>query len=150
MTAEAALQPTPEVPSRLATLWQASVNTAGCLLGCVIGDFSTIYAFQLLGSPWPPLAVMALAMFNGILTSLALETLLMMRSMPFVPALRTAFGMSILSMLAMEAAMNGVDLWLVGEARLVWWVIPPMLLAGFLVPLPYNYWRLRVLGKACH
>lgn len=137
-------------PSRPALLRRASVNTAGCLLGCAIGDLGTILVFQLLGSPWPALAVMALAMVNGILTSLALETVLLLRSMPFAPALRTAFGMSILSMLAMEAAMNAVDLLLVGEARLVWWAIPPMLLAGFLVPLPYNYWRLRTLGKACH
>lgn len=145
MTAEAAA-----VPPRSETLRRASLNTSVCLLGCAIGDFGTILAFQLLGSPWPALAVMALAMFNGILTSFALETALLMRSMPFGIALRTAFGMSLLSMLGMEAAMNAVDLLLVGEARLVWWVIPPMLAAGFLVPLPYNYWRLRVLGKACH
>jgi hypothetical protein len=28
--------------------------------------------------------------------------------------------------------------------------LPCMLLAGFLTPLPYNYWRLKALGKACH
>jgi len=25
-----------------------------------------------------------------------------------------------------------------------------MLIAGFIVPLPYNYWRLKVHGKSCH
>jgi len=25
-----------------------------------------------------------------------------------------------------------------------------MLAAGFITPLPYNYWRLKALGKACH
>jgi hypothetical protein len=25
-----------------------------------------------------------------------------------------------------------------------------MLIAGFVTPLPYNYWRLKALGKACH
>ncbi|MFN3345037.1 MAG: DUF4396 domain-containing protein [Chloroherpetonaceae bacterium] len=24
------------------------------------------------------------------------------------------------------------------------------LLAGFLVPLPYNYWKLKKFNKACH
>ena len=29
-------------------------------------------------------------------------------------------------------------------------VIPLMLIAGFITPLPYNYWRLKALGKGCH
>ena len=70
--------------------------------------------------------------------------------MALVMACRTAVGMSLVSMVSMEMAMNLVDLWLVGEARLVWWAIPPMLLAGFLTPWPYNYWRLKKHGKACH
>jgi hypothetical protein len=28
--------------------------------------------------------------------------------------------------------------------------VPLMLAAGFVTPLPYNYWRLKALGKACH
>ena len=32
---------------------------------------------------------------------------------------------------------------------LTWWVVP-LMLAGFVTPLPYNYWRLKALGKACH
>ena len=51
---------------------------------------------------------------------------------------------------AMEAAMNIVDVLLTGGAVLTWWVVPIMLVAGFLTPLPYNYWRLKALGKACH
>ena len=35
-------------------------------------------------------------------------------------------------------------------AVLTWWVIPFMLLAGFATPLPYNYWRLKKYGVACH
>ncbi|MBM3682224.1 MAG: DUF4396 domain-containing protein, partial [Actinobacteria bacterium] len=27
---------------------------------------------------------------------------------------------------------------------------PIMLVVGFLTPLPYNYWRLQALNKACH
>ena len=58
--------------------------------------------------------------------------------------------MSLISMVAMEVAMNIVDVLLTGGAMLNWWVIPMMLIAGFLTPLPYNYWRLKALGKACH
>ena len=39
---------------------------------------------------------------------------------------------------------------LTGGAVLTWWVVPIMLAAGFVTPLPYNYWRLKALGKACH
>jgi hypothetical protein len=58
--------------------------------------------------------------------------------------------MSFISMIAMEAAMNVTDVLLTGGAKLTLWVVPLMLLAGFLTPLPYNYWRLKALGKACH
>jgi len=59
-------------------------------------------------------------------------------------------GMSFLSMVAMELAMNITDLLMTGGAILTKEVIPIMLLAGFLAPLPYNYWRLKSLGRACH
>ena len=53
--------------------------------------------------------------------------------------------MSIISMISMEIAMNLTDYLIVGSAKLVWWVVPIMLLAGFLTPWPYNYWRLKNL-----
>ena len=93
---------------------------------------------------------MSLAIINGILTSIALETYILSRQMPFKLAFQTAVGMSLISMVAMEAAMNLTDWLLTGGAILTWWVIPLMLSAGFLAPLPYNYWRLKALGKACH
>ena len=65
-------------------------------------------------------------------------------------ALKTALGMSFISMVAMEVSMNATDLILVGEAKLNVSVVPIMLLAGFLTPLPYNYWRLKAYGRACH
>jgi hypothetical protein len=129
---------------------RASYNTAWCLLGCVIGDFGTIAYFQFWGPAWPVLAIMSLAIFNGILTSIALETFILARQMAFRPAFGTAVGMSLVSMISMEAAMNITDVVLTGGALLTWWVIPIMLLAGFITPLPYNYWRLKALGKACH
>jgi hypothetical protein len=30
------------------------------------------------------------------------------------------------------------------------WVLPVMFAAGFLAAVPYNYWRLKALGKSCH
>ena len=126
------------------------MNTLWCLAGCSIGDFGTIFFFQLTGIGWSTLAIMMLAIVNGILTSIALETVVLSRQMPLANAFRTAVGMSLISMVAMEVAMNIVDVLLTGGAMLNWWVIPMMLVAGFLTPLPYNYWRLKALGKACH
>jgi hypothetical protein len=133
------------------SVWgKSAINTAWCLLGCVIGDFGTILWFQTYSPETAPLIVMSLAMINGLLTSITLETGILARQMQISLAFKTAIGMSLVSMLSMEAAMNLVDYVLVGSARLVWWAIPPMLVAGFLTPWPYNYWRLKKLGKACH
>jgi len=141
----------PEFLWRCAHTWRrASVNTLWCLAGCSIGDFGTILFFQLTGIGWPTLAIMSLAIINGILTSIALETVVLSRQMRLSSAFRTAVGMSLISMVAMESAMNIVDVVLTGGAVLTWWVVPIMLVAGFLTPLPYNYWRLKALGKACH
>ena len=129
---------------------RASVNTLWCLLGCSIGDFGTIAFFQLSGIGWPVWAIMTLAILNGLLTSILLETVILSRQMALGLAFRTAVGMSLISMIAMELAMNLTDVALTGGAMLTWWVIPPMLIAGFIAPLPYNYWRLKALGKACH
>ena len=128
----------------------ASKNTAWCLLGCAIGDFGTIAFFQFTGIPWPTLAIMGLAIANGLLTSIALETFILARQMDLRTAFRTAIGMSFIAMVAMETVMNAVDWALTGGAVLTWWVVPLMLAAGFVTPLPYNYWRLKALGKACH
>ena len=129
---------------------RASYNTVWCLIGCSIGDFGTIFFFQMTGIPWPTILIMTLAVVNGILTSIALETVILSRQMQLTPALKTACGMSLISMVSMEAVMNAVDVLLTGGAKLTTWVIPVMLLAGFLTPLPYNYWRLKVHGKSCH
>ena len=128
----------------------ASYNTSWCLLGCSIGDLGTIAYFQFMGIDWPVLAIMCLAIINGLITSIILETIILARQMDLSLAFKTAIGMSLLSMIAMEAAMNFTDFMLTGGAILKWWVIPFMLVAGFVAPLPYNYWRLKALGKACH
>ena len=131
--------------------WRRSAkNTAWCLLGCSIGDFGTILYFQLTGIPWPTLYIMILAIINGIITSIILETVVLSRQMIISKAFKTAIGMSLISMVSMEIAMNSVDWIIMGGAKLVWWVIPIMLLAGFLTPWPYNYYRLKKYNIACH
>ena len=138
---------------RDSSVWKQSAhNTKWCLVGCSIGDFGTIAAFQFVftDSGWTPMMIMALAMFNGIMTSIALETAILSAQMVLKEAFRVAVGMSLISMISMEAAMNIVDLVLTGGAKLTWWVIIPMLIAGFLTPWPYNYWRLKKYGVACH
>ena len=135
------------------SVWKQSAhNTKWCLVGCSIGDFGTIAAFQFIftDSGWTPMMIMALAMFNGIMTSIALETFILSAQMVLKEAFRVAIGMSLISMISMEAAMNIVDLVLTGGAKLTWWVIIPMLIAGFLTPWPYNYWRLKKYGVSCH
>ena len=134
----------------LPTWRRASYNTMWCLIGCSIGDFGTIAFFQFTGIGWPVLAIMSLAILNGLLTSILLETIILSRQMVLKLAFKTAIGMSLISMISMEAAMNITDVLLTGGAMLTWWVIPFMLLAGFITPLPCNYWRLKALGKACH
>ena len=129
---------------------KARINTAWCLLGCSAGDFGTIAFFQATGIGWPTFWIMALATLNGLLTSIALETCILARQMDLRLAFRTASGMSLISMIAMEAAMNVVDVFVTGGATINLQVLPFMLAAGFMAPLPYNYWRLKVLGKACH
>lgn len=128
---------------------QAGINTGWCLLGCSIGDFGTILFFQLSGIAAPVLFIMTLAIMNGLLTSIALETFILSRQMALRAAFRTAIGMSLISMVSMEAAMNLADYLLTGGAKLTWWVVPIMLLVGWLTPLPYNYWRLKTTGKGC-
>ena len=132
--------------------WSRSAkNTAWCLLGCSIGDFGTILFFQLTKIPFPVLGIMTLAIINGLITSIILETVILMKqNFKFNNALKTAIGMSFISMISMEVAMNFTDYLLTGGAILTWWVIPIMLIAGFLTPWPYNYWRLKKFGIACH
>ncbi|MBR72370.1 MAG: hypothetical protein CMM30_05440 [Rhodospirillaceae bacterium] len=132
------------------TLKVASRNTMWCLIGCSFGDLGTILFFQLMGITWHSMFIMLLAVINGILSSIFLETIILTRQLPFRLAFKTAIGMSIISMIAMEIAMNTVDFYIIGEAKLTWWIIPIMLLAGFFTALPYNYFRLKKYGKSCH
>ena len=124
-------------------------NTLWCLIGCSIGDFGTIFYFQSIDHSLSIYVVMLIAIFNGLVTSVLLETFILLKSMTFNNALKTALGMSFISMVAMEISMNLTDLILAGGV-ITWWVIPVMLAAGFVTPWPYNYWRLKKYGMACH
>ena len=132
--------------------WSRSAkNTSWCLLGCSIGDFGTILFFQLTQIPFPVLAIMTLAIINGIITSIILETIILLKqNFSFKNAFKTSVGMSLISMISMETAMNLTDYLLTGGATLTWWVLPIMLAVGFVTPWPYNYWRLKKFNQACH
>ena len=133
------------------TWTRSAKNTFWCLLGCSIGDFGTIFFFQITQIPFPILAIMVLAIINGIITSIILETIILIKqNFSLRQAFKTAVGMSLISMLSMEIAMNATDYFLTGGAVLTWWVVPIMLAVGFATPWPYNYWRLKKFNEACH
>ena len=130
---------------------QSAKNTAWCLLGCSIGDFGTILFFQLTKIPFPILAIMILAIINGLITSIILETIILIKqNLEFKKALKTALGMSFISMISMEIAMNLTDFIVTGGAVLNWYILPLMLFAGFITALPYNYYKLKKYNISCH
>ena len=129
---------------------QSTYNTMWCLIGCSIGDFGTIFFFQILNIHWSILTIMILAMINGLITSILLETAILINQMKISSALKTALGMSFISMVVMELTMNILDWVLTGGAIITWWVVPIMLVTGFITPWPYNYWRLKKYDLACH
>ncbi|MFN3426824.1 MAG: DUF4396 domain-containing protein [Candidatus Thermochlorobacter sp.] len=156
---------TPAVPRASApefwrdnTTWKrASLNTLNCLIGCSIGDFGFIIYAQATGLVWSMWLIMGVAMLCGLSTSVMMETLLLKWREKFSwrAALHTALSMSFLSMLAMELAENVTDYLLTGGTVMphepfFWFALLVSLLAGFLVPLPYNYFKLRKYNKACH
>ena len=129
---------------------RSSYNTMWCLIGCSIGDFGTILFFQFSSFDIATVIIMSLAIINGLITSILLETAILTRQMQFIEAFKTAIGMSLISMLMMEISMNSLDWIIMGGAKLNLFIIPFMLFVGFITPLPYNYWRLKKHGKDCH
>jgi hypothetical protein len=140
------------------TWHRASLNTFRCLVGCTAGDFSALWTLQ---SFYPTMgmgSIMAISMASGLATSITLETLLLRYGkdrLILATALKTALGMSLVSMLSMEAVSNMVDYHLTGGVvafndPAFWGAALLSMAAGYLAPLPYNYVRLRKYGKACH
>ena len=129
---------------------KSSINTMWCLIGCSIGDLGTIFYFQNIEHSLSIMNVMIIAILAGLTTSIILETLILLKDFKFLQSLKIALGMSLISMIGMEIAMNSVDFILNGKAVINIQTIGPVLLAGFLTPLPYNYWRLKKFGISCH
>ena len=134
---------------------KSAKNTLGCLVGCAIGDLGAIFCFQSYYSPngIPPELwnlVWAVAMTSGIISSIILETLILWKQLGAKEAFRTAVGMSLISMILMEVAMNLADYGMMGEPAITLGVLPVTLSAGFLAAWPYNFWRLKKHGKCCH
>ena len=89
---------------------KSSYNTMWCLIGCSIGDFGTIIYFQNIDHSMSIYFVMSLAIINGIITSILLETIILLKQMNFSNAFNTAIKMSLISMIVMELSMNIFDL----------------------------------------
>tara|TARA_B100000579_G_C22816410_1_gene848086 strand:- start:820 stop:1236 length:417 start_codon:yes stop_codon:yes gene_type:complete len=129
---------------------RSAYNTFWCLIGCSIGDFGTIYFFQINDFQTPTLIIMIIAIINGLITSIIFETITLLNQMRLKEAFKTAFGMSFISMLVMEITMNICDWFITGGAYIYWEIIPILLITGFLAAWPYNYWMLKKYNKECH
>ncbi len=136
---------------------RAAFNTLNCLIGCSIGDFGMVFFLQAYYPNTPMAWQMALAIIAGLCTSIMLETAILKSRERFgwSLALKTALGMSFISMVAMEIAMTGTDFMMTGGKAAFndiwyWLALVPALVVGFLTPLPYNYYKLKKFNKACH
>ena len=70
-------------------------------------------------------------MTAGICTSVFIESLILWKQLGPKEAFRTAVGMSMVSMLLMEAAMNLMDYGMMGAPAITLSVLPFTLGAGF-------------------
>ncbi|WP_436516880.1 DUF4396 domain-containing protein [Ekhidna sp. To15] len=136
---------------------RASFNTLNCLIGCSIGDFGMVFFLQAYYPATPIMWQMILAIIAGLCTSILLETIILKSREHFSWsfALKTAFGMSFISMVAMELAMTSTDFMITGgkasfDDPTYWLALIPALIVGFLTPLPYNYYKLKKFNQACH
>ncbi len=133
--------------------WKMSAkNTFWCLIGCAIGDNLTILYFQRFSPKVAMWLIMLLASLGGLISSISLETIIMLKQMPFKESIKTAFGMSIISMLMMETVANLTSIVLVGGNRLMltWGSLIPSWFLGFLSAWVYNYYKLKRYGTSCH
>ena len=113
---------------------RSSYNTFWCLLGCSIGDFGTIAFFQFSGIAWPVISIMTLAIINGLITSVILETVILSRQMKLTIAFKTAIGMSLISMISMDPTKGGR--------------VAPLRGVEYSTPLSYDLEESKVPGKS--
>lgn len=157
--------PNQPVTARPAFAWndrlvwgRAAKNTMVCLVGCSLGDVGVLILAQAFWPHASMLLVMIAAIIAGLATSMLLESLVLKirEGFPWPRAFRAAASMSLLSMVAMEVAMNVTDYALTGGNRMMagagWYAaaLGVGAVVGFLAPLPYNYWMLKKHGRACH
>lgn len=139
-------------------VWKtAARNTLNCLVGCSIGDFGVMIYMQAYHPQVSMWLTMGLAMIAGLITSIAFESMMLRWRQGFAwnNAVTMAFSMSFLSMLGMEAAANLTNYLLTGGGvaahhPFFWTALFISLVAGFVAPLPYNYWKFKKHGQACH
>ncbi len=139
-------------------IWKrASFNTLNCLIGCSIGDFGAIIFLQAYYPQINMFTQMLLATICGLCTSVLLESVILKvrENFDWKNAFTTALSMSFISMITMEIAMNISDFMVTGgkaafSSPQYWLAFGVALLAGFLTPLPYNYFKLKKYNKACH
>lgn len=136
---------------------KASTNTFNCLVGCMIGDLSVVIYMQAYHPHAPMVLTMGLAMIAGLATSILFESAMLRwrEGFGWRAAFTTAFSMSFLSMLGMEFAANATDFMLTGgrvplSDPFYWTALAVSVGAGFLAPLPYNYWKFKQHGQSCH
>lgn len=136
---------------------KAARNTLNCLIGCSIGDFSVLIFMQTKYPHAPMLFTMGLAMAAGLVTSILFESAMLRFKEGFAwrSAVMMAFSMSFLSMLGMELAANVTNYLLTGgtvsmHQPFFWTALGLSLVAGFLTPLPYNYYKFKQHGQSCH
>ncbi len=139
------------------TWWRASKNTLNCLIGCSVGDFGMLIFLRAYYPETPVMTAMLLAMATGLLTSILFEaTILKVKEgFPWAGAFKVAISMSFISMLGMELVENATDYALTGGTAALndawyWIALGISLVAGFLAPLPCNYYKLKKHGQACH
>jgi len=139
-------------------VWRrASFNTLNCLIGCSIGDFAMIIFLQKYYPGTSMSLQMILAVVAGLATSVMFESILLRTREKFAwaAAFRTALSMSFISMVAMEVVMNFTDFMMTGGKAafgnpMYWTALMISMIAGFLAPLPYNYYKLKKYNQACH
>ncbi len=136
---------------------RASQNTLNCLIGCSIGDFGMIIFLQSFYPETPLWLMMVLAMTMGLITSILFESSILKIKEHFgwKEAFNMAFSMSFISMLGMEITENLTDYFLTGGTVPLndiwyWIAFAISLVAGFIAPLPYNYYKFRKHSKSCH
>ena len=141
-----------------ASVWKRSlVNTATCLLGCIIGDFGMIVYLQVYRPETPLWLQMILAAAAGLISSILFETVLLRikEKMQWLKAVQLALSMSAISIIGMEIVMNLTDFMITGgKAQITslsyWLAFIPAAIAGFLAPLPYNYYQLKKHNRSHH